>query len=46
MSSSTNRPRTKPLDGPKGNEDWDLRIIRDGSGRIISDRRPSKEGSK
>jgi len=43
--ANDNRLRTKPVNGPKGNEEWDLRIIRDGSGRIISDRRPSKEKS-
>jgi hypothetical protein len=37
--TDNNRPRTKPVDGPKGNEEWDLRIIRGGDGKIISDRR-------
>jgi hypothetical protein len=33
--------RTKPLDGPKGNEEWDLMIIRGGDGR-----KPSKESNQ
>ena len=39
MTDSSNRRITKPVDGPKGNEEWDLRIIRGGDGKIILDRR-------
>jgi hypothetical protein len=44
--NDNSRPRTKPVDPPKDNEEWDLRIIRGGDGKIIVDRRPQKGSSK